>query len=175
MPFPTTTTPAIQSTEPAAFRISAALATLAATVLADLTTLAGSAPVAYGGPLTAASTAGAAILIPIAAGAAVVFEVTIVAKITTKGGGSESVTDTYRLKTTLTAKNVGGTVSVVPSISQVSVQDSDTSMVSLEAGAANPYTFTGSGANLAIGWKNPTGINAGTVVTHPILVSQRMF
>ena len=175
MSFPTTVAPAIQNTEPAPFKIATAFATFAATVLADLNTLAGSAIVPFGGPLTGPSTAGAAINIAVPAGATVVLTITAVAKVTTKGGGTESVGDTYHLETKITAKNVGGTVSIVSNVTQVSVQDSDASMVSLEAGAASAYQFSGAGANFVIGWQNPTGINAGTVVTHTIQVSSRQF
>jgi hypothetical protein len=175
MTFPTTTTPNIASTEVFPPRIAAALDTLAASVIADLTTVAPTVPSSYGGALTGPSTAGVAVPLAIPAGATMVFTITAVAKVTTKGGGTENVGDSYHLETKVTAKNVGGTVSIVNNVTQVSVQDSDPSMVSLEVGNASQYTFAASGANLSLGWLNPSGINAGTVVTHSILVSSRQF
>jgi hypothetical protein len=103
----------------------------------------------------------------IPSGVTAVLRIKGVGIVTTKGGGSEAVGDTYHLDTELTVKNVAGTVSIVSSLTQVSVTDADTSQ------AATTYGFTASGGNLVITITNAAGLNAATVDTHVVNVSEQ--
>ena len=103
--------------------------------------------------------------IPTGVTAVLVIEATGI--VTTKGGGSEAVGDTYHLRTEVTAKNVAGTVTIVTNKTEVSVTDADASM------AATGYSFSGSGANFVTTIANAAGLNAGTIVTHAMTVTEQ--
>ena len=100
-------------------------------------------------------------------GVTAVLVIESVGLVTTKGGGSESVGDTYHLRTRVTVKNVGGTVSIVSNKTEVSITDADASV------ATTGYTFSASGANFVTTIANAAGLNAGTIVTHTMTVSEQ--
>lgn len=170
MTFPTTTQPKIPNTDVFPPDIALALNTLAAQVIADLGTLSGAAATVLTAPLTGASTSTTK-TIAIPAATTSVLTIDCVAKVTTRTAGSEAVGDSNHVKTTITVKNTGGTVTVVPNITEVTVTDQNTTM-------PLPVTqcqVVGSGANAVLTLVNPAGLNGATVVTHTAYVSQRNF
>ena len=90
-------------------------------------------------------------------------QITITARVVTVGsGGTESVGDTYSISTFFSAKNVGGTVSIVPNIYALPYEDGDTSMADV---STTPGT-TGTQVQISIG--NGTRIGTGCVVDYQI-------
>lgn len=114
-------------------------------------------------------TAGGAASIPIPKGYTARLAITVVGKITHKGGGSEAVGDTFHVDTLVTARNVSGSAAEVTNETEVSVTDSDSSMTGSSVAIG---TSTG---NITITPTNASGLNAATVVTWTVLVAQQNF
>jgi hypothetical protein len=73
--------------------------------------------------------------------ATIKLQVTVVARVTTIGGGSPAaVGDTYSITTYVTVKSISGVVSIVPNVTALPFVDADVTMADVQAGCSSTGT-----------------------------------